>query len=794
MKQLLYVLILLTTALTTSAQVKLLQNFEAATFPPAGWSVEYAGTLFWEREFVGAYGTSSASAIFRFFEASGSEIQSLVTPAFTTSVAGDSLSFDHAYATFNTEVDSLIIEVSSNSGSTYARLTALQGGPTVGVGMVTHGPSFSSFTPTPDDWASKRYLLPVGTNKIRFTAKSAYGNILLLDNIKVSQPLTNDVGVAGIESPRYFINLPFSSAPRATISNFGTSNQTTAFPVTMTITGPSGYSYSSTKFDTLSAGSSHVVTFDATFNPVMAGTYTALCYTNLPSDQARANDTVRTNVTANNYNYGSNGGSGSQLYYLVNSLSGNGAPAQPQFGWKDTTGSTSLIANGIPVAPVAGDVDDGYFTLSNVIPGKTFRLFGTNYSSTVYVHTNGFISFNPGDTTAFIPSAIPSGFAPNAAVYALWADFDFSDADVPINRLSYKIDGDILIVTYTRAPRYNEDTDAADFISFQVSLKFSSDVSANSFVSVQYDSAQTGSSFMSAYANHAFPHLIGVENSAGTSAITYRFVTGGAPVKPGPVFGSSLALTFGPGYASSVRLNLKAFLEGAYSPFTNLMPTSLVGILPSTQPYNATPWNFAGAEKASILPATAADWVLLELRKGTTGATESARHAGLIKADGSIVDIDGASPMLFDLVSPGNYYVALHHRNHLPVMTSAALALGSAAITYDLSTAQSQAYGTVPMNELESGVFGLVAGDVNRSGSVLGNDAAEVLSELSSVIYSFKDVNLSGVVTAADVNLVFKNLNRSSVVPAASQTIIVTQPTKPPAPNVKPSRSKKPRK
>lgn len=801
MKRALYFLLLMSagqrldsSSSTAAALAKLLQNFEAATFPPTGWSVQYSGTLYWERAFVGGYGRSSGSAIFQFFEASGFEIQSLITSTFTSSVAGDSLSFDHAYATFIDEVDLLVIEVSSNGGSTYARLIALQGGPTVGVGMVTHEPSFASFTPTPDDWATKWYLLPPGTNTIRFTAKSAYGNNLYLDNIRVSQALANDVGVAGIESPRYFVNLPFPSTPRATISNFGTNNQTTPFPVTMTITGPSAFSYSSTKSDTLSSGSSHVVTFDPTFNPIVAGTYSVVCYTNLSTDQAQTNDTIRTTVTANNYNYGTNGGFDAQLYYFANSLSGNGAPAQPQFRWKDTTGSIDLIANGVPVAPIAGKVDDGYFTLTNLIPGKMFRLFGTNYPSTVYVNTNGFISFTPGDTTAFIPSSIPSGSTPNASIYALWADFDFSDGDVSVNRLSYKVDGDVLIVTFTRAPRYNPGTDANDFVSFQVSLKFSSDTSANSFVSVQYDSAQTGSSFLSSYANHTFPHLIGMENQTGTAAVTYRFVTDGAPVRPGPIFGSSVAVTFGPGYASTVALNLKAFLEGPYSPTLHSMHSNLINVLPLTQPYNVSPWNFAGAERASSFSANAVDWVFLELRTTTAGTSESARHAGLIKSDGSIVDADGTSPMLFDLVSPGNYYVVLSHRNHLPVMTGTAIALGSAPTSYDFTTGLSQAFGSAPMNQIESGVFGLVAGDVNRSGAVLTNDAGEVLGELGSVSYTFRDANLSGIVSTADANIIFQNLNRASEVPAAAPSLPFSAPpaNSPARPNE--SRSKKPAK
>ncbi|MBK8550556.1 MAG: hypothetical protein IPL53_05620 [Ignavibacteria bacterium] len=41
----------------------------------------------------------------------------------------------------------------------------------------------TSFTPAAGQWLTKRYLLPAGTNKIKFRASSGFGNNLYLDNI-----------------------------------------------------------------------------------------------------------------------------------------------------------------------------------------------------------------------------------------------------------------------------------------------------------------------------------------------------------------------------------------------------------------------------------------------------------------------------------------------------------------------------------------------------------------------------------------------------------------------------------
>jgi hypothetical protein len=51
--------------------------------------------------------------------------------------------------------------------------------------------STSQYTPTSAaDWKSRAFVLPVGTNKVRFRAKSAFGNNLYIDNTCLSNPIT----------------------------------------------------------------------------------------------------------------------------------------------------------------------------------------------------------------------------------------------------------------------------------------------------------------------------------------------------------------------------------------------------------------------------------------------------------------------------------------------------------------------------------------------------------------------------------------------------------------------------
>jgi lysophospholipase L1-like esterase len=117
------------------------------------------------------------------------------------------------------------------------------------------------------------------------------------------------------------------------------------------------------------------------------------------------------------------------------------------------------------------------------------------------------------------------------------------------------------------------------------------------------------------------------------------------------------------------KLNAKIFLEAAYEDI-GTMNTLLNASsqIPGSQPFNKSPWNYAGTEQTDNIPPNVVDWVLVSLRTGTAESAETACRAGFLKTDGSIVDLDGSSPLAF-VVDVGDYYVVVEHRNHLPVMS-----------------------------------------------------------------------------------------------------------------------------
>lgn len=154
----------------------LCEGFTTPTFPPAGWSLEYTGTLYWARNSRSSYDTGVGCAEFNFYNAI--TIQSLVTKTFTPTVLLDTLSIDFSYLPFPSAPDSLIIETSTNGGTNYISYKRL------GV------EDFQTFV---NSWITRKYGgLPIGTNKIKFKAKSGGGNFLYIDRICI---IKNYVGI-----------------------------------------------------------------------------------------------------------------------------------------------------------------------------------------------------------------------------------------------------------------------------------------------------------------------------------------------------------------------------------------------------------------------------------------------------------------------------------------------------------------------------------------------------------------------------------------------------------------------
>ncbi len=217
-----------------------------------------------------------------------------------------------------------------------------------------------------------------------------------------------------------------------------------------------------------------------------------------------------------------------------------------------------------------------------------------------------------------------------------------------------------------------------------------------------------------------------------------------------------------------VNFFLQATLDGAYAAGL-LMSDALraANLVPTTQPYTALGYSYTGSPAGLTIPPAMltttgnnaiVDWVVLEVRNGTTPTTVVYSKPVLLQRDGDVIDTDGSAYVNVP-VAAGNYHVALRHRNHLGVMTGAARALTAdpAANTIDFRSASTATYG-LAARVLKSSYYCLWAGDVTGNGQLkytgAGNDRDPLLVAVGSTTpnatltnqYSRLDTNLDGMV------------------------------------------------
>jgi hypothetical protein len=216
-------------------------------------------------------------------------------------------------------------------------------------------------------------------------------------------------------------------------------------------------------------------------------------------------------------------------------------------------------------------------------------------------------------------------------------------------------------------------------------------------------------------------------------------------------------------------VNTKIFLEGPFS--SGAMSTDLnnTGYLPLIQPYSSAPWNYSGYEMVDAdffsTHLNIVDWVLIQLRTGTSANATVATRAALLKSNGTIVDLNGVDPVAFFVPTDVEYYIVIKHRNHLSIMSSISMPLSVSTFLYNFTTGQNKAYGINPMNDLGGGVFGLFTADTDGNGIVNAADRSDAWNQRNLSGYFGDDVNLDGTVNAADRSVIWNNRNKITQLP-----------------------------
>lgn len=128
---------------------------------------------------------------------------------------------------------------------------------------------------------------------------------------------------------------------------------------------------------------------------------------------------------------------------------------------------------------------------------------------------------------------------------------------------------------------------------------------------------------------------------------------------------------------STSSVEVKVNLQGAFN--GTAMNNSLIAIsdFPLSVPYSSDDYPLQNPDASmNQAPSSMVDWVVVALRKATAPSEDFIAKAALLLSDGSVVNIDG-NLVTFDGIPTANYFVVVYHRNHLAVMTSAAILINT---------------------------------------------------------------------------------------------------------------------
>ncbi len=276
-----------------------------------------------------------------------------------------------------------------------------------------------------------------------------------------------------------------------------------------------------------------------------------------------------------------------------------------------------------------------------------------------------------------------------------------------------------------------------------------------------------------------------------TSGNTDEGSVSSIPIQPGDYEQITIGVSK-TGVVHLVKISPKVILQGAYDITNNLMHDSIriAGFLPAKEPYTGLGsfkhvggggGNSAGTGVFNVLGLNAiVDWIFVSVRSETDSSKVIATKSALVQRDGDVVDAsDGKSVLEFTL-PPGRYFIAVQHRNHLGVMTKAAIGLSQTTTTIDFTAQKTLSFGKNAQKIMSNGRTVLWAGNTNLdkrivyvgTGTDYTNISAKVLSapantpafSKSYVVkgYHLEDVDMNAKViyvgTGTDQTLISQNV------------------------------------
>ncbi len=231
---------------------------------------------------------------------------------------------------------------------------------------------------------------------------------------------------------------------------------------------------------------------------------------------------------------------------------------------------------------------------------------------------------------------------------------------------------------------------------------------------------------------------------------------------------------------TGVHLQIKALLQGALIKnnfsYDTLMRDDLraKGYLPYTEPYSnlANFQHLNGGGNETLTDSTVfqitgenaiVDWVFVELRTPAEIDSTFATRSALLTRSGSVVDLDGVSPVHFSTVAPGDYFVIVRHRNHLGVMSGEPVPLSENSPLVDFTDPVFQTNGYRAQASLDN-KNALRGGDLDHNGRMIyQGPGSDVLKLFQSVVGAPGNVNQTAFFVLSDYHTADTNMDGNAI-------------------------------